>query len=77
MKIFNYTITALLIITIITAFFSGINHHWSQWAILILSGIKFILVSFNFMEMRKAHPLWRGLLIGFIGIFILVFGLLT
>ena len=77
MKIFNYTITALLVITVITALFSGMNTSLSKWIILVLSGIKFILVAFNFIEMRTANPVWKGILIGFIGVFVLMMGFLT
>lgn len=27
--------------------------------ILLLFGIKFILISFQFMELKKAHPFWK------------------
>lgn len=77
MKIFNYTITALLVITVITALFSDMNTSLGKWIILILSGIKFILVAFNFIEMRTANPVWKGILIGFIGVFVLMMGFLT
>ena len=77
MKIFNYTITALLVITVITALFSDMNTSLGKWIILILSGIKFILVAFNFIEMRTSNPVWKGILIGFIGVFVLMMGFLT
>ena len=60
-----YTLLALAILTITTAFFS--NHsdtiRYTALLILLLSGIKFILVAFQFMELKKANALWKTLIV--------------
>ncbi len=76
MKIFHYTISVLIVFTLMTAVFSGFHASWAVWGVLVFSAAKFLLVSFNFMEMRHAHPLWKTLLVTLSVIFVLVFGFL-
>ena len=77
-KIDIITILGLMIITIITAILA--TQFESQkiilLAILCLSVGKLLLVAFNFMELRKAHKLWKGLLIGFVAFFTMIVGLM-
>jgi len=66
-----YTLLALILLTISTALIS--NTHQLKLAalfILVLSGIKFLLVAFNFMELKKAHALWKIALISFLILFV-------
>jgi len=66
-----YTLGTLFVITIITAVFSNLESiKYVAFFILLLSGIKFLFVAFQFMELRKAHSIWKGLLIGLLVIFI-------
>ena len=67
-----YTLVLLILLTITTAFFSNLegNLKYIGLVILILSGIKFITVSFQFMELKKAHSFWKGLIISFLTLFI-------
>jgi len=67
-----YTLALLIILTITTAFFSNFYSDLKLVGliILILSGIKFITVAFQFMELNKAHSFWRGLIITFLTLFI-------
>lgn len=37
--------------------------------ILLLAGLKFMGVAFSFMEMRKANPFWKVLIVGALVIF--------
>ena len=67
-----YTYFALLVLTAITAYFAN-NFYGIKFfsiLILVLSGIKFLLVAFNFMELKKAHPFWKMLLITYLSLFI-------
>jgi len=67
-----YTLGLLIILTIITAFFS--NHFgdfkYIIFTILLLSSIKFLLVVFNFMELRHAHPFWKFSIITYLILFV-------
>lgn len=51
----------LLILTITVVFFSTslVNESYSTEVIIFISALKFIAVSFYFMEMKKAHIFWK------------------
>jgi len=68
----KYTIGLLILLTISTAFISIIYNqiNYVLIPILVLSALKFILVSFQFMELKKAHRFWRSLIIIFLIAFI-------
>jgi len=79
MKLTNKkTIIFLYILTLSTALVSTYFYGWKFLAtsILLLSGIKFILVTFQFMEMKKANSFWKGLIVIYLSIFILVIGII-
>ena len=67
-----YTLALLIVLTITTAIFSiyYVNLKFVGLIILVLSGIKFVLVAFQFMELKKAHTFWKGLIIIFLVLFI-------
>ena len=66
-----YTLVALMLLTLSTAIFSHIDTlKWIFVIILVLSGIKFLLVAFQFMELKKAHSMWKTLLISLLVIFV-------
>ena len=69
-----YTLALLILLTITVAFFSNLegNLKYIGLVILILSGIKFIAVAFQFMEISKAHSFWKGLIISFLTLFIAI-----
>jgi len=59
-KTISYTLLILIILTIITALVSNfIDLKIGVFFILILSVIKFTFVSFQFMELKKAHIFWK------------------
>ncbi len=67
-----YTLIFLIFLTISTAFFS-INYHNFKYIVLLilfLSGLKFVAVTFQFMEIKKAHPFWKAFIIIFLVLFI-------
>ncbi len=73
MKLTNKkTIISLYILTLSTALVSTYFYGWKFLAtlILLLSGIKFILVTFQFMEMKKANSFWKGLIVSYLLLFI-------
>lgn len=59
----------LVLLSVSTSFFS-VHYLNIVFLILFLSGIKFLLVAFQFMELKKAHPFWKILTIIFIVLFI-------
>ncbi|MCK5637159.1 MAG: cytochrome C oxidase subunit IV family protein [Flavobacteriaceae bacterium] len=67
-----YTLGLLIVLTIITALFSNNfgNFNYIILTILFLFSIKFLLVVFNFMELKYAHSLWKSLIIMFLIIFV-------
>ncbi len=66
------TLGFLFVLTILTALFSTSFNSlkYVTVIILVLSGFKFLLVAFEFMELKKAHNLWKGLLIGLLVFFV-------
>lgn len=61
----------LIILTIVSALISKIESTYIVLTILILSALKFFGIAFQFMELKKAHPLWKVSIIGFIIIFVI------
>lgn len=50
----------LILLTIITAFLSKFSLNKTVViAIVLFSGIKFLLIAFHFMELTKANVLWK------------------
>ncbi len=68
----------VLLLTIVTAILSKFSvHKTAAISILALSGVKFLLVAFHFMELKKANVFWKAtlslflvLLIGIISLII-------
>ena len=67
-----YTLGLLIVLTILTAFFSNnfSSFKYITLTILGLSAIKFLLVAFNFMELKKANSFWKFLIIAFLILFV-------
>ena len=66
------TLVLLYILTLTTALVSKFYYGLSFFATLILgvSAIKFMLVAFQFMEMKKAHGFWKFLIIFYLVVFV-------
>jgi len=72
-KSISNTLIALIILTIITALVSNfVELKTGVFFILGLSVIKFLFVSFQFMELKKAHIFWKVLILLFLTAFIAV-----
>lgn len=52
----------LLISTLTVVFFSTslVSKSYSSAVIILISGLKFLAISFYFMEMKKAHIFWKA-----------------
>lgn len=73
-KIHIITLVVLIMLTILTALFSIKFNALKNVStiILTLSIVKFLLVAFQYMELKKAHVLWKGVLITFLAIFFMI-----
>jgi heme/copper-type cytochrome/quinol oxidase subunit 4 len=73
-----YSLATLAVLTTLTALFSNSEGvKYVAFIILALSGIKFILVSFQFMELKKAHNTWKVLLLSVLLIFIITISIIV
>ena len=50
---------ALTVVGALSSVFGGTGARWVPLVIMGLAAVKFILVAFRFMELRKAHAFWR------------------
>ena len=67
---------ALLILVALSAVASNTMGDQAKTIILLLTGVKFILISFYFMDLREAHVFWKIAVSVFLGLFLLITGLL-
>jgi len=69
-----YTLVLLIILTITTAVFSTQFSELKYVAAIILglSAIKFMLVAFQFMELKKANPFWKFLIVIYLILFVTI-----
>ena len=63
-------ITLVVIMSLVNVFFEKAPYFWN--IILLLSAVKFLLVGFQFLEIKKANVFWKIL----ISLFIVIFSLL-
>lgn len=69
----NFVTWLLLVVLILSSYFFAETHFkYATIGIAILSLIKFFAVSFQFMETKNAHGIWK-FLIAFIGFIFLSF----
>ena len=68
------TLAILTVLTIATALlattFNSIKY--VAFFILALSIVKFVLVAFQFMELKKAHVFWKVFLLAYLSIFLII-----
>ena len=64
-----YTYGILILLTLVTAFTASLQGSKAIVIIIIsLALFKFWLVAFQFMELKKAHPFWKFLIVIFAGL---------
>jgi hypothetical protein len=68
------TLFVLIGLTILTALFSTQFNEikYVSLIILLLSAVKFLLVAFQFMELKKAHVFWKVILVAYLSIFLII-----
>lgn len=60
------TFILLLVLTVIAAFLAlNVSAEIMATTVVTLALIKFWLVAFQFMELKKAHPFWKYMILGF------------
>jgi len=61
------TLLILFVLTIASAVVSNLGREWSWLAFILmgLSALKFILVVFEFMEIKKANSFWKFLTVSY------------
>ena len=71
------TFILLLTLTLVAAFVApNVSPEIIVITVITLALIKFWLVTFQFMELKKAHPFWKYLILGFGGLMGLILMLL-
>lgn len=71
------TFILLLSLTLVAAFVApNVSPEIIVFTVITLALIKFWLVTFQFMELKKAHPFWKYLILGFGGLMGLILMLL-
>jgi uncharacterized membrane protein YidH (DUF202 family) len=70
-------ITIYILLLIATLATSCISGYFAVFEIvvaliMVLAGLKFLLVAFHFMELKKAHPFWKISLMLTLGLFIVL-----
>ena len=74
-KTISYTLAILIILTITTALVSNfIELKIGVFIILGLSILKFLYVSFQFMELKKANIFWKILISTYLLLFLTIMG---
>ncbi|CAM1365651.1 cytochrome C oxidase family protein [Tenacibaculum soleae] len=68
-KISIITWISLVLLTIVSASFSNLENNLGALLIIGLAVFKFLVVGFQFMELKKAHTFWKVLLLCFIIIY--------
>ncbi|CAM1354656.1 cytochrome C oxidase subunit IV family protein [Tenacibaculum insulae] len=63
------TWVSLVLLTIVSALFSNLENNLGAILIIGLATLKFLVVGFQFMEIKKAHTFWKVLLLFFIIIY--------
>ncbi len=76
-KNISFTLFSLIILTILTALISQYTAlRMGVVLILALTSIKFLLVAFQYMDLKKAHVFWKislsGILLLFMSLLIVV-----
>ncbi len=71
-KLFLKVWVLLLVLTIFSTIVSESNMLYTSALIIVLSIVKFLGVSFYFMELRKAHIFWKSSVLIFVVLFSII-----
>jgi len=76
----HFTYLILIVFTLVTAlvsYFGGEGGKLIAFTIMALGGAKFLLVAFQFMELKDAHMFWKFSTLFVCLLIVLVFGLFS
>ena len=59
MKRTKITLAILILLTIVSAIIAQSTSDYKKSIILILASLKFIGIAYIFMDLYKAHPIWK------------------
>lgn len=79
-KRLKLTYLLLIIFTVLTAVVSSVGAEGGKliaFAIMALAGVKFLLVAFQFMELKEAHGFWKFSTVLVCALIVLVFGIFS
>lgn len=62
-------LSVLIVFTLLSAMVSKGSEIYAVWGILGLAILKFIGVSFHFMELQHANAFWKGSILIFLALF--------
>jgi predicted membrane channel-forming protein YqfA (hemolysin III family) len=62
----------LIALTITSALLSKLGTPYVALLILLLVVFKFIAIAFQFMELKKANPFWKVMVVGFVLLFTVI-----
>ena len=73
-NIFLKVLIVLILLTAVSALVSGklLNSTYTVAIIILLSILKFIGVSFYFMELKNAHVFWKTSILVFVSLFAII-----
>ena len=69
MKRFNSTYVILVVMIVLSYFFAEQSLGYLAYVIAILAIVKFLLVGFQFMEVKHANTTWKVVLIFFTAVY--------
>jgi len=72
MKKLKIILIFLVIFTLLAAFVSNISSAFTTPIILLLASFKFIGVSFYLMDLKEAHPFWKGIVLLYLFVFVAI-----
>ncbi|PNQ72479.1 hypothetical protein C1T31_11865 [Hanstruepera neustonica] len=72
MKSAKITLGVLILLTLISALFAQQTLSYSAIIILALAGLKFLGISYYFIELIKAHVFWRFIVAAFVFIILAI-----
>jgi hypothetical protein len=77
MKGITITLGGVLMLTLISVVFSNYANDYMVFGIMAFAALKFVGISFYFMELKKAHSFWKVGVLLFLVLFIVMVLFLT
>ena len=72
MKKLNISLAGLIVLTLLSALVSNREQSYAVIGVIILAILKFIGVSFYFMELKKANLFWKACILIYLMLFSII-----